>query len=92
MVDYKKELRQKRIEDNELKHNGSGYLDMTGYTAIKNIEGVRDRGSYLDQRINSDYERFHKLLGCILRICELSDFRLDGRIEVTDLRSGKHWR
>ena len=82
MFDFKKDLKQKRIEDNELKHNGSGYLDMTGYTAIKHIE--RD--------IDPDYERFHKLLGGILRMCELADFRLDGRLEVTDLRSGKTWR
>lgn len=82
MFDFRKELKQKSIEENELKHNGSGYLDMTGYDAIKRAEPDRD----------PDYERFHKLLGGILRMCELADFRLDGRLEVTDLRSGKRWR
>lgn len=84
MFDFRKEVKQKKIEDNELKHNGSGYLDLTGYEAIKKAEH--------DPRDNPDYERFHKLLGGILRMCELADFRLDGRLEVTDLRTGKTWR
>jgi len=87
LVDREKdaELRHKieKIEDNKLKHNGSGYVDPTAYRAIKNVER---------RQTDPDYKRFRDLLGCVLRICEMSDFQLVGRIEVKDLRNGKVWR
>jgi hypothetical protein len=82
---YKKEFEQKKIEDTELKRNGSGYVDMPAYRAIKNAEKEV-------APVDPDYERFKKLLGCIRRVCELSGFSFDGRLEVTDLNSGKVWR
>lgn len=85
MLNFKKELKEKKIEDAELKRNGSGYLDIPAYRAIKNAEQEV-------APVDPDYEKFRKLLGCVLRICELSGFRMDGRLEVTDLESGKVWR
>ena len=58
--------------------NSEGYLDMTSYEAIRNIE--------------DDDERFHKLLWIIREICSLAGFRIEGRIVLTDKSTGKTWR
>lgn len=63
---------------NDLKRNASGYIDPTAYEAITNIE--------------SENERFKKLLNSIFNICDLADFEIMGRIVLVDKRSGKVWR
>lgn len=60
------------------RRNSEGYLDKTAWEAIRNIE--------------DDEERFHKLLGVIRDICDLADFRIEGRIVLTDKKTGKTWR
>lgn len=60
------------------RRNSEGYLDKTAWEAIRNIE--------------DDDERFYKLLGVIRDICELSGFRIEGRIVFTDKKTGKTWR
>lgn len=67
--------------DNDIKRNGSGYLDPTAYKAIKNVEDSK----------KSD-ERFRLLLDTIFNICELSGFHLEERIVVKDKKTGKIWR
>lgn len=64
--------------ENDMKRNGSGYVDSTAYKAIKNLE--------------RDQERFQKLLDTIFNICELSGFHIEERIIVKDMRTGKIWR
>lgn len=44
--------------------NAEGYSDPTAYQALKNIE--------------TEEERFHKLLHMIFDICALSDFEIEG--------------
>lgn len=63
---------------NDLKRNASGYIDPTAYEAITNIE--------------SENDRFKKLLNSIFNICDLADFEIMGRIVLVDKRSGKVWR
>lgn len=63
---------------NDLKRNASGYIDPTAYEAITNIE--------------SENERFKKLLNSIFNICDLADFEIIGRIVLVDKRSGKVWK
>ena len=63
---------------NDFKRNASGYIDPTAYEAITNIE--------------SENERFKKLLNSIFNICDLADFEIMGRIVLVDKRSGKVWR
>ena len=63
---------------NDLKRNASGYIDSTAYEAITNIE--------------SENERFKKLLNSIFNICDLADFEIMGRIVLVDKRSGKVWK
>ena len=58
--------------------NHEGYDDPTAYEAIKHLE--------------AEYERHRKLLGCIFRICELSGFRVEGHIQLRDMRTGKLWK
>ena len=67
-------------EDAVLKKNGEGYPDPTAYEAIKKVETI-------------DYERkrFLRVVGCILRICELSGFHLEEKIVLRDTRTGKVW-
>lgn len=65
-------------EDRELQKNGEGYPDPTAYEAIKNTEP-------------DDYDRkkFLRVVGCILRICELSGFHLEEKLVLRDKRTGK---
>ena len=63
---------------NDLKRNASGYIDPTAYEAITNIE--------------SENERFKKLLNSIFNICDLADFEIMGRIVLVDKRSGTVWQ
>ena len=65
------------MNDRDLRRNGSGYTDPTAYKAIKNVD--RD-------------DEFHKLLHTIFYICELSGFRIEGRIVLVDEVTGKVWR
>lgn len=65
---------------NDLKRNGSGYHDPTAYSAIMNV--VRDE----------DYERFHELLHAIFRLCDDNGFKIEGRVVLKDLTTGKIWR
>lgn len=60
------------------KKNAEGYGDPTAYEAL--------------QKIDKDEERFHRLLYTIFYLCELAGFQLEGRIILTDKRSGKTWR
>ena len=59
------------------KRNAEGYLDETAYEAIRNIESG---------------ERFKKVLNIIREICWLSGFKIEGRIVLTDKKTGKTWR
>lgn len=65
------------MNDRELKRNGSGYFDPTAYGAIENI----NRG-----------DTFRKLMRIILNVCELSDFKVDGRIRLVDKKTGRVWK
>jgi hypothetical protein len=62
----------------DISRNGSGYYDPTAYNAIKHV--------------NREEENFHKLLHTIFDICELSGFRIEGRIVLVDEVTGKVWR
>lgn len=62
----------------DFKRNSSGYIDPTAYEAIRNID--------------SESERFQKLLAVIFTICDLAGFHLEGRIVVKDKRTGRIWR
>lgn len=66
------------MADKDPKRNASGCLDLTAYEAIKNVE--------------SEDERFHKLLHTIFYICKLAGFDIEGRIVLVDKRTGRVWR
>lgn len=66
--------------DRELRRNASGYYDPTAYHAIKNADA------------QMELERFHKLLGAIKDICELSGFSIEERIVLKDDYTGRIWR
>ena len=36
-------------------------------------------------------ERFERLKGCILRVCELAGYKLVGELVVKDRKTGKIW-
>ncbi len=64
--------------DKDLRKNAEGYSDPTAYEAIRNVE--------------TDDDRFHKLLHTIFDICELSGFKLEGRITLVDQETGKVYK
>ena len=70
-----------KVEERELKRNGSGYSDPTAYKAIKNIDDAADSKA-----------RFYKLLDVIFVICNAYGFHLEERITVKDKKTGKIWR
>lgn len=72
-----------RREDDP-RRNGEGYLDLTAYEAIRNIE----------RSVPSEEEdlRFHKLLHTIFYLCELAGFQIEGRIVLKDKQTGRVWK
>lgn len=71
------------MNDKELKYNGEGYVDPTAYEAISNVEA---------ENCEADRERVFRLRGCIFRVCELAGFKIEGKIALKDVRTGKVWR
>lgn len=59
----------------------------------RNSEGYHDptASAVLDKE-DEDEARFHKLLYVIFDICELADFKIEGRIVLRDKKTGKIWR
>lgn len=62
----------------DLRKNASGYFDPTAYEAIKHVD--------------EEDKRFHELLRTIHYICEMAEFKIDGRIVLKDLKTGRIWR
>lgn len=63
------------------RRNASGYMDLTAYEAIKNV----DREAEAEKR-------YKKLLSTIFYICDLAGFHIEGRLEIRDKKTGKVWR
>jgi hypothetical protein len=63
----------------DLRCNEEHYPDPTAYEAIVRADA------------QLEYERHKKLIGCLLRVCELADFEVIERISVRDKRTGKVW-
>ena len=80
--------------ENDLKRNGSGYLDPTAYQAIMNADAVSsvDKANRYKRRENDSEERLNKLLAAIFASCDAADFHIEERIVVKDKRTGKVWR
>ena len=66
------------MHKDDLRKNGSGYIDKTAYDAITHID--------------KEEARFRKLLDTIFNICELSGFHIEDRIVVKDKKTGRIWR
>lgn len=62
----------------DLRRNGYGYSDKTAYEAIK--------------RVDSEDERFKKLIVTIRYICNLAGFNIENRIVLSDKKTGRVWR
>ena len=60
--------------------NAEGYSDPTAYKAIKKADYALEK------------ERHYKLIGCILRICEIAGFSVEEKIVLKDKRTGRIWR
>ena len=69
----------RRTEKNDI-CNASGCKDPTAYEAVNKAEE------------DAEYERFHKLLGCIFRICEIAGFQIEEHLVIRDKRTGKLWK
>lgn len=74
--------------------NDEGYLDLTAYEAIKRVEESTGVVApvYPDPADMDERDRHHKLIGGILRMCELAGYSIEERIVVRDNRTGKVWR
>lgn len=67
------------FNNRDLRRNSEGYLDLTAYEAIKKADN------------DLEIERHRKLIGCILRVCELAGFSVESKIVLRDNRTGKIW-
>lgn len=66
------------MTDRDLRTNAEGYSDPTAYAALKNL--------------SKEDERFHRLLHAIFRLCEREGFKIEGRIVLVDMKTGRVWR
>lgn len=64
--------------DNDLRRNGSGYVDPTAYEAIKSVDNVE--------------KRVKKLMRVIFAMCDLAGFHLEERIVLRDKRTGEIYK
>jgi hypothetical protein len=71
------------MENKELKYNAEGYVDPTAFEALSHIEA---------EEVADEKNRYFRLRGCLLRVCELAGFKVEGPFCVRDLRTGKVWR
>lgn len=62
----------------DLKRNGSGYVDPTAEKAIR--------------KTDKDRERLEELLNHIFYICNLAGFHVEERLVLKDKKTGKVWR
>ena len=62
----------------ELKRNGSGYIDPTAYEALKNVENAQNR--------------IEKLMKAIFCMCDLAGFHLEERLVLKDKKTGDIYR
>ena len=70
-------METKKDKEKLSKKNSEGYNDLTAYKGIKAAE--------------SDRERHRKMIGALLRMCELGDYYMESRIVLRDKRTGKVW-
>lgn len=66
------------MPQNNSHKNKEDYSDPTVYEALR--------------KIDEEDARFHRLLDMIFYLCELAGFRIEGRIVLTDKRTGRIWR
>lgn len=67
---------------NDPRRNGEGYEDLTAYRAIQRADRYQQ---------DPDKLRHSKIIGAILRICELAGYRVECKIILRDQRTGKLW-
>ena len=63
---------------NELKRNGSGYMDPTAYRALKNV--------------SEDEKKVSKLVKTLQAVAHLAGYEIEGRIVLRDRKTGREWR
>ena len=63
------------------RRNASGYVDPTAYKALQSVS-----------REEREEKRVKKLLATIYNVCELAGFRVESRIVLKDVKTGKEWR
>lgn len=62
----------------EIKRNGSGYIDPTPYEAIK--------------KISKEEKRVSKVIKTLQSVAHLAGFGIEGRIVLRDKQTGEIWR
>lgn len=65
-------------DDNEIKRNGSGYVDLPAYQAIKNI-------THEEQKVSL-------FIKTIKNIANLCGYEILNRIEIRDKKTGRVWK
>jgi hypothetical protein len=75
------------LREEDPRRNSEGYLDLTAYEALRNIEKC-------EKSIPSEKDelRFRKLLHTIFYLCELAGFQIEGRVVLRDKRTGRLWK
>lgn len=63
---------------NELKRNGSGYMDPTAYRALKNV--------------SEEEKKVSKLINTLRAVAHLAGYEIEGRIVLRDRKTGREWR
>lgn len=59
---------------------------------VSNPEKCDKKESEKGHAPTGEYQRFHRLIHAIFNLCELADFRLEGRIRLVDKKTGKVYK
>ena len=66
-------------------------IDMNEYNDVNSYDDFTDESKKANKK-KADIERHHRMIGAILRICELAGYKVESRIVLRDIKTGKIWK
>lgn len=69
-------------------------IDMNECNYVDSYDNFTDESkkAIKTNKKKADIERHHRMIGAILRICELAGYKVESRIVLRDIKTGKIWK
>lgn len=77
--------------EKERNMNEQNTVENKEQTVEETVEKTEVKSDQKKKRMDKDTQRFYSLLHVIFSVCSLSGFRLEGRVQLRDLKTGKLW-